>query len=72
MVDIFAVTFEGRVYLLFAEVQSISPVDISIFHKQNVGIITVILGLEEAVVEARVGHQNDVIEVEWMGDCMFV
>lgn len=64
MIDIFAVAFEGGVDLLLAEVEGIGPVDVAILHECDVGVVAVVLLLEEAVVEAGVDHEQDVVEVE--------
>ena len=72
MIDIFAVALKCRMNFLFAEVKSICPVDVSIFHQYNVRVIAIVLGLEETVVEARVSHKSDVVEIKRMSDCMLV
>lgn len=72
MINVLAVALEGRVNLLLAEVQGIGPVDVAILHECDVGVIAVVLLLEETVVEAGVDHQQDVVEVQGMGNCVLV
>lgn len=72
MVYVFAIALEGRINLLFAEMQCIGPVYVSIFHEYNVRVITIVLSFEKTIVKARVSHESDVIEIERMGDCMLV
>jgi len=64
MIYVFAVTLEGGINLLFAEVQCVCPVYVSIFHEYNVRVIAIVLSFEEAIVKARVSHESDVIEIE--------
>jgi hypothetical protein len=61
MINVFAVAFKRRMYFLFAEVQGICPIYVSIFHQYNIGIITVILCLEETIVEARISHKSNIV-----------
>ena len=72
MINVFAVALKGRVYFLFAEMESISPINIAVFHEGNIGIITVVLFLKEAVVETRVDHKKDVIEIKGMSNGMLI
>ena len=72
MVDVLAVAFEGGVDLLLAEVERIGPVDVAILHECDVGVVAVVLLFEEAVVEAGVDHEEDVVEVQGMGDGVLV
>ena len=52
--------------------EGIGPADVSIFHEENVGVVAVVFFLEDAVVEAGVDHEEYVVEVEGVGDCVFV
>lgn len=72
VIDVLAVAFEGGVDLLLAEVERIGPVDVAILHERDVGVVGVVLLLEEAVVEAGVDHEQDVVEVERMRDRVLV
>lgn len=72
MVNVLAVALKGGVYFLFAEMKSVGPIDIAIFHEGNIWIIAVVFFFEEAIVEAGVDHKKDVVEVEGMSDGMFV
>jgi hypothetical protein len=63
MIYVFAVALESRINLLSTEVQCIRPVYISIFHEDNVGVITIVLSFKETVVKARVNHESYVIEI---------
>jgi hypothetical protein len=72
MIYVFAVAFESRVYFLFAEMQGISPADISIFHEKNIGVIAVVLFLEDTVVETRIDHEKYIVEVERVSDRMLI
>lgn len=72
MIDVFAIALKGRVDLLLAEMQSISPVDVSILHECDVRVTAVVLLLEETIIEAGVDHEQDVVEVQRMSDGMFI
>jgi hypothetical protein len=72
MINILTVALESRINLLFTEMKSISPADVSIFHEKDIRIITVIFGFEETVVKAGVSHENDVIEIEGVSDGMLI
>ena len=72
MINVFAVALKGRVYFLFAEMKGISPINIAVFHEGNIGIITVVLFLKEAVVETGVDHKKDVIEIKGMSNGVLI
>lgn len=56
VINVLAVALKGRVDLLLAEVQGIGPVYVAILHECDVGVIAVVLLLEETVIEAGVDH----------------
>jgi len=72
MVNVLAIAFKSGVYFLFAEMKSISPAYVPVFHEKDVRVITIVFGFEKAVIEARIGHQHYIIEVKRMSDCVFV
>ena len=57
---------------LFAEVESISPADIPMFHEKNIGVLAIVFSFKKTVIEARINHEEDVTEVERMCDCVLV
>lgn len=56
VINVLAVALKSRVDLLLAEVEGIGPVDVAVLHECDVGVVAVVLFLEETVVEARVDH----------------
>lgn len=42
VIDVFAVAFKCGVYLFLAEMKRISPIDVSILHKGNVWVSTIV------------------------------
>lgn len=64
MVDILAIAFESRINLLFAEMQGISPIDVSVLHESDVGITTIVFFLENTIVETRIDHQQNVVKIQ--------
>lgn len=56
MINVLAVALKSRVDLLLAEVEGIGPVYVAVLHECDVGVVAVVLFLEETVVEARVDH----------------
>ena len=64
MIDIFAIRFKGGVNFFLAEVKSISPADISMFHKENVRILTIIFLLEKTIVETGVDHEKNIAKIK--------
>lgn len=72
MVDVLAIALESGVDLLLAEVEGVGPVNISILHEDNIRIIAVVFLLEETVVQARIDHQQDVVQIERVSYRMLV
>lgn len=56
MVNVLAVALKGGVDLLLAEVKGIGPVYVAVLHECDVGVVAVVLLLEETVIQARVDH----------------
>jgi hypothetical protein len=72
VVDVLAIALESGVDLLLAEVEGVGPVNISILHEDNIRIIAVVFLLEETVVQARIDHQQDVVQIERVSYRMLV
>ena len=72
MIDILAIGLEGGVYFLSTKVHGITPIDIPILHEEDVGILAMVAWLPLTIIPTAVYHQENVAEVEGVGDGVLV
>lgn len=64
MKNIFAVILKMGIYFFLRKVKSICPVYLPTFQQCNRGILTIVVLLKVAIVQAGIEHQHQVIQVE--------